>query len=74
MEIVSLVFSAENMRMLVLLAFGTCGFVWLKSSLLKEMRGEMDERFKTFYEHLKTNDFKHLNDTIEALTLGHFAT
>jgi len=104
----SLVFNAENMRMLVLLVFGFCGYVLLKTSLEKKIDGldrkidgvdtslnkkiddlesslnkkiddvessllkAMDEKIaaanQNLYAQLKANDFKHLNDTIEALT------
>ena len=93
----SLVFNAENMRMLVLLVFGFSGYVLLKTSLEKKIDGldrkidgvdtslnkkiddlessllkAMDEKIafanQNLYAQLKANDFKHLNDTIEALT------
>jgi len=118
-SIVDIVFNAENVRMLVLLAFGFCGYVLIKSqmkgleySLNKRMDGvetslgkridaldhkidgvdtslnhkidykidclessllkAMDEKIaaanQNLYAQLKANDFKHLNDTIEALT------
>ena len=63
MEIVDLLFSAENIRMLVILAFGFCGFVWMKNALSKEI----NEELANFHNQLKTNDFAHLNNTIEAL-------
>jgi hypothetical protein len=64
MEIVGLIFSAENVRMLVILAFVSCGFVWMKNALSKEINGELTN----FHNQLKSNDFAHLNNTIEALT------
>ena len=74
-SIVDIVFNAENVRMLVLLAFGFCGYVMLKTSLGKKMDGlessllkAMDEKIANFHIQLNANDFKHLNDTIEALT------
>jgi len=96
-SVASLVFSAENVRMLVLLVFGFCGYVLLKTSLEKKIDGldrkidgvetslnkkidgvefsllkAMDEKIafanQSLYAQLKANDFKHLNDTIEALT------
>jgi len=78
-SVASLVFNAENMRMLVLLVFGFCGYVLLKTSLEKKMDSlessllkAMDEKIafanQNLYAQLKANDFKHLNDTIEALT------
>jgi hypothetical protein len=140
-SIVDIVFNAENIRMLVLLAFGFCGYMTLKTSLEKRIGGvevslgkridgvetslgkridgldhkidgvetslgkridaldhkidgvetslnhkidhkidclefsllkAMDEKIaaanQSLYAQLKANDFKHLNDTIEALT------
>ena len=81
-SIVDIVFNAENIRMLVLLVFGFCGYVLIKSqmkdlehSLNKRMDGlessllkAMDEKIANFHIQLKANDFKHLNDTIQALT------
>jgi len=85
-SIVDIVFNAENIRMLVLLAFGFCGYVMLKTSLEKKIDGldrkidgvessllkAMDKKIaaanQSLYAQLKANDFKHLNDTIEALT------
>ncbi|MDR2732028.1 MAG: hypothetical protein LBB36_02300 [Fibromonadaceae bacterium] len=97
MELVGLIFSAENIRMLVLLAFGFTAYILLKTSLEKKIDGldhkidgvesslnnkidrvessllkAMDEKIafaiQSLHMQLKTNDFKHLNDTIEALT------
>jgi hypothetical protein len=85
-NIVELVLNGENVRMLVLLVFGYCGYVMLKSqmkglehslntridgveaSLLKTIDEKIDLKLATFYTQLKTNDFAHLNNTIEALT------
>jgi hypothetical protein len=89
-NMVELVLNAENMRMLVLLVFGFCGYVLLKTSFEKRINGldrkidcvessllkAMDEKiafanqnlYTQLYTQLKNNDFKHLNDTIEALT------
>ena len=117
-----IVFNAENVRMLVLLIFGFCGYVLIKSqmkdleyslgkridgldrkidgletslnhkidsveaslgkriddldrkidgvesSLLKAMDEKIAAANQSLYTQLKANDFKHLNDTIEALT------
>jgi hypothetical protein len=63
-NMVELMLNAENVRILVLLAFGFCGFIWIKNALSKEF----DEKLINFHSHLKTNDFAHLNNTIEALT------
>ena len=107
-SIVDIVFNAENVRMLVLLIFGFCGYVliksqmkdlehslgkridaldhkidgvdtslnhkidykieYLESSLLKTMDEKIAAANQSLYAQLKANDFKHLNDTIEALT------
>ena len=99
-SVASLIFSAENVRMLVLLVFGFSGYVLLKTSLEKKIDGQdrkfdaqdrkfdaldhkidrlessllkaIDEKIsaanQNLYAQLKANDFKHLNDTIEALT------
>jgi hypothetical protein len=82
-NIVELVLNAENVRMLMLLVFGFCGYVLLKTSFEKRIDGmeasllkAMDEKiafanqslYTQLYTQLKNNDFKHLNDTIEALT------
>jgi hypothetical protein len=74
-NMVELVLNAENVRMLVLLVFGFCGYVMLKTSFEKRMDGlessllkAMDEKINAFHSHLKANDFAHLNNTIEALT------
>ena len=121
-SVVSLIFNVENVRMLVLLVFGFCGYVLIRSqmksleyslnnkidgvesSLDKKIDGvesslgkridaldkkidgvesslnkridsldsRIDEKIvaanQNLYAQLKANDFKHLNDTIEALT------
>jgi len=40
----------------------------VESSLLRAMDEKIDTKLATFYTQLKTNDFAHLNNTIEALT------
>jgi len=78
-SVISLIVNAENVRMLVLLMSGLCGYMLLKTSLEKKIGGvessllkAMDEKIaaanQSLYAQLKANDFKHLNDTIEALT------
>jgi hypothetical protein len=59
-----LIFNAENVRMLVILAFGFCGYLVIKG----QIRDMISENLKSFHEQLKSNDFAHLNSTIEALT------
>jgi hypothetical protein len=99
-SVLGIVFSAENVRLLVMLAVGFCGYVLMKgqmkdmersidkrmdglekrmdgleSGLEKRMEGfesslekKMDAKLAAFHELLKSNDFAHLNSTIEALT------
>ena len=66
-----MIFNAENVRMLVILAFGFCGYIFIKSQM-KDMKYSllkaMDEKLNAFHAQLKANDFAHLNNTIEALT------
>jgi hypothetical protein len=102
-SVINLIFSAENIRMLVLLVFGFCGYVLIKSqmrgleyslgkridcvdhkidcvetslnrridcveaSLLKAMDEKIASSKDSLYNQLKATDFRHLNDTIEAL-------
>jgi hypothetical protein len=80
-SVVSLIFSVENIRMLVMLAFGFCGYVLIKSQMRgleyslgkrvdcveKSLLNAMDEKISNFHSQLKATDFRHLNDTIEAL-------
>jgi len=40
----------------------------VEASLLKAMEEKMEVRLAAFYVQLKTNDFAHLNNAIEALT------
>jgi hypothetical protein len=75
MESVGLFLNAENVRTLVLLVAIVCGIVWQKKSmlelkidLLKAMDDKIEKAASGLYAQLKANDFKHLNDTIEALT------
>jgi hypothetical protein len=73
-SVLSLIVSAENMRMLVLLVFGFSCFVWLKMSFEKRIDGVESSLGKRIdgvekrIDDLKYNDFAHLNNTIEALT------
>jgi len=61
--VLNLLFNAENMRMLLIVAFGWSGFVFIKASI-KELRTDMETSIK----ELKYNDIAHLNSSIEALT------
>ena len=122
-KMMDLLLNAENVRIMVLMVFGYCGYVRLKTSfekklgvldrkidnvevslnkkidgvelslnkkidgvesalnkkiddrlnaletsLLKAMDEKIDSKLAIFYARLKTNDFAHLNNTIEALT------
>jgi aminoglycoside phosphotransferase family enzyme len=70
-NIVDLVLNAENVRVLVLLVFGFCGYVLIKSQmkdLERSLLKAVDEKIAAFHNQLKANDFAHLNNTIEALT------
>jgi len=61
---VDLIFNAENVRMLIILAFGY--FLYL--SLKGKVKHMISEKLNEFHTQLKANDFAHLNNTIEALT------
>jgi hypothetical protein len=73
-RVLNLIFSAENVRMLVLLVFGLSGYVLINSKIdhlessmnkqIDELRGTMNSRI----DELKYNDIAHLNSAIEALT------
>jgi len=66
--VAELLFNADNVRMLVILAFG---YTFIKSQmrdLKTSIRKEVAEQIKDFHAQLKANDFAHLNATIEALT------
>jgi hypothetical protein len=110
-SVASLIFNVENVRMLVLLVFGFCGYVLIRSQMksleyslnnkidgvesslgkridaldkkidgvesslnkrIDSLDSRIDEKIaaanQNLYAQLKANDFKHLNDTIEALT------
>jgi len=81
-SVLGIIFNADNVRMLVLLAVGFCGYVLMKGQmkdmqhyLEKKIDGvessidrKIDEKLLAFHAMLKANDFAHLNQTIEALT------
>jgi len=114
-NVVELLINAENVRMVLMIVIGYCGYVKLRSqtnsleyslnkkidgveaslnkridgveaslnkriddldrkidcveqSLLKAMDEKIEARLSAFYVQLKTNDFAHLNNAIEALT------
>jgi signal transduction histidine kinase len=73
-SILNLIINAENVRMLVILAFVCCGYMLMKSQM-KEMGHSLNKRIDDVesslsrrIDDLKHNDFAHLNNTIEALT------
>jgi len=80
-RVLNLIFSADNVRMLVLLVFGFSGFV-LMNSKMDRMESSINRRIdnvefslnkridvvEASIKELKYNDFAHLNNTIEALT------
>jgi hypothetical protein len=69
-SVLNLIVNAENVRMLVILAFCFSGFVIIKSQMkemghsIKELRVTLNGRI----DELKHNDIAHLNSAIEALT------
>lgn len=69
-----LLLNAENVRMLMLMMLGYCGYVKLGTSLGKRIDAldrKIDDRtngLEASICQLKTNDFAHLNAAIEALT------
>jgi len=62
-SILNLIVNAENVRMLVILAFVCSGYVLLNSKINSKI-GDVETSIK----ELKYNDLAHLNNTIEALT------
>ena len=76
-SILNLMFNAENVRMLVLLAFGCCGYVLINRKMdrldykIDGVELSLNRRIdgvEASIKELKYNDFAHLNSTIEALT------
>ncbi|MDR2582347.1 MAG: hypothetical protein LBC75_02575 [Fibromonadaceae bacterium] len=59
-----MILNMENGRMLALAVLGYFGYVKLTERIEKKI----DEKLVAFHTMLKTNDFAHLNQTIEALT------
>jgi len=68
MEVVNLIFSAENIRTIVLLLGILYGVLYLDRKFEKKLDEKLDTRFSTFHKQLKENDFAHLEKTIKALT------
>lgn len=74
-NLVELIFNAENVRTALILAVIICGFTLQNSRIDKKMlelkldlKNLIDEKINNFHLILKSNDFEHLNSTIEALT------
>jgi hypothetical protein len=67
-SVLGIIFSAENVRMLVLLVFGFSCFIWMKTSFRNDLLNEIDKKINVFHNQLKVNEFAHLNNKIEALT------
>ena len=80
-RVLNLIFSAENVRMLVLLVFGLSGYVLINSKM-DRMESTLNRRIdgvevsikelrgdmSSQINGLKHNDISHLNSAIEALT------
>ena len=80
-SILNLIVNAENVRMLVILAFVSCAYVLMRGQM-KEIGHSLNNRIDGLdhkidmvefslnkrIDDLKNNDFAHLNGTIEALT------
>jgi len=80
-RILNLIFSGDNVRMLVILVFGLSGFV-LMNSKMDRMESTLNRRIDGVessinelrgtmngrIDELKHNDIAHLNSAIEALT------
>jgi len=68
MEILSFIFSGENIRTAIILM----AILFVRTELLHKIRDEitatLDARFTAFHKQLKENDFAHLERTIKALT------
>jgi len=80
-SVLNLIVNAENVRMLVILAFCFSGFVLIKSQMkemghsIKELNVTLNGRIDELrgdmngrIDELKHNDIAHLNSAIEALT------
>jgi len=79
-SVLNLIVNAENVRMLVILAFVSCAYVFMRSQM-KEMGHSLNKRIDGLdhkidmvelslnrrIDDLKNNDFAHLNAKMEAL-------
>jgi len=66
-SILNLIVNAENVRMLVILAFVCSGYV-LMNKKIDDLKHSDLAAINKRIDELKYNDFAHLNNTIEALT------
>jgi len=73
-RILNLIFSSDNVRMLVILAVVSSGYV-LMNSKMDRMESSLNKRIDSVestlnrrMDELKYNDIAHLNGAIEALT------
>jgi len=73
-RILNLVFTADNVRMLVMLAFVCCGYVLISKQIDDLRHNDLAvihkriDNVEAAIKELKSNDLAHLNNTIEALT------
>jgi len=80
-SILNLMANGENMRLLVTLAFISCGYVFMRSQMkdmgyslnkqIYDLRVDMNNDLATIHrriDDLKNNDFAHLSSAFEALT------
>jgi len=69
-SILNTIFSTENVRTLATLVSIFSCFVWLKTSITSVHRriDGVEVSLNKRIDDLKSNDFAHLNSTIEALT------
>jgi len=65
-RILNLIFTAENIRMLVLLAFGFSGYALINGKM-ERMEYSMNKRIDSVEASIKEQN-THLNNSIEALT------
>ena len=64
-SILNLIFNAENVRMLVLLAFGCCGYVLMRSQM-KEMGYSLNGRI----DELRHNDLAAMGKRIDSVEVS----
>jgi len=69
-KLFKMIFTTDNLRLVVLLVAMACGFVWLRSDMRVEIASVREEiaSVREDVRELKTNDIAHLYSAIEALT------